>query len=250
MKGKKNTMILNLSNFDSLKILKDEQLGRLFRALYGHYRGEKCVIEDDIVWPYRWLTTEIDRYNQKYIEVCALRSMAGKKGNDVRWHSQNIAKLARVADNDYENEKENEKEIFEIKKIFLFEKGCFSVKKEFDRFIAHYEKSGWLDGNGVPITNKLACAKCWTPQYKDDVEKNNALGYAKCWKSLYDLLADKEDCVLLITDVYRISSHYSKVHICISRLLYDFLKTNYDEKVDAVLKSFGQAIEWKVYDPK
>jgi hypothetical protein len=243
---KRDSFVFYASDYQSIKDMPDEQMGRFFRAICEYaLNGIEKIDDKELLYAFKLLIDKIRRDQAKYDVICQKRSEAATRGRKKQLHA-----IATEYEYGSDSESISESDKIEIKKIFLFEKGCFSVNKEFDRFKAHYDKTGWVDGNGVSITNKVACAKCWTPQYKDDVEKNNALGYAKCWKSLYDLLADKEDCVLLITDVYRISSHYSKVHICISRLLYDFLKTNYDEKVDAVLKSFGQAIEWKVYDPK
>lgn len=244
MKGKKNTMILNLSNFDSLKILKDEQLGRLFRALYGHYRGEKCVIEDDIVWPYRWLTTEIDRYNQKYIEVCALRSKAGKKGNDVRWHSQSIAK---IADKEMEYEKENEKEIIiEIKKFFLFVRFVCPVQPEFDRFWHHYEKNSWLDGNGVLITNKIACAMNWIIDEKT-LGSRVDVNLTKAWKTIYELLKDKENSKLMITDLRGFKKKENTLIIFCSKALCDFVESNMCKEIETAIKT-GFVCEYVEYD--
>lgn len=256
MKKNKRTIVLNLNDFDVLRMLEDEQLGRLFRALYQHYCGEKYTVESDIEWPFRWVRSEIDRYNKNYEVVCEKRSDAGTKGSWRRWKDQamanvtNVTNVTKVADLDNEMDNEMGNEKAEIKKIFLFEKGIFAVNREYERFCAHYEKNGWLDGNGTPIINRIACAKCWAPIYKDDIEKNNSLGFAKCWKSLYDLLASKEGNELLVTDVYRICYRHNKVCVDISRSLYDFLRTNYDNNVEAVLKSFGLPIEWNVNEPK
>ena len=228
-----------------MRILLAEDEKRMAAALVALLKQEKYDVDADILVPFIVISSSIDIYNERWKEECQRRSEAGKKGNQIRWHSQGITKIA-----DMDLDKDKYKEILEIKKIFLFDKGCFNVNREYERFVAHYEKSDWLDGNGVPITNKLACAKCWTPQYKDDVEKNNSLGFAKCWKSMYDLLADRENSALLITDIFSISFRNNKVYIYISHVLNDFLRANYDNNVEAILKSYGAAIVWNVNEPK
>ncbi|MBR2194715.1 MAG: hypothetical protein IJ911_03785 [Salinivirgaceae bacterium] len=239
-KKDKRTIVLNLNDYEWMKLIDNERIGCLFLSLYKKYRGEKYEVTPDIIIPFNVICLSIDEYNERWWAECKRRNEVRKKAN----------KSLKAVDVDMENDKDMGKDILKIKKIFLFEKGCFCVNKEYERFVAHYEKSGWLDGNGVQITNRLACAKCWKPQYKDDIERNNALGYAKCWKSLFDLLARKEGCELLVTDVYGINFRYNKVRIDVSRPLWDFLQANYDENVEAVLKTLGSAIEWNVYEKK
>ena len=242
---KKDSILLYLSDYEAIKDMPNEDFGSLMRAIFEyHLRGTEPE-DPKLVYAFKLLNGKIIRANHIYQQICEEKSRAGKKGNQIRWHSQSVAK---IADGDSDGGCDND--IIEIKKIFLFDKGCFSVNREYERFCAHYDKSGWLDGNGVPITNKVACAKCWTPRYKDDTEKNNSLGYSRCWKSLYEMLADKEGCELMITDIYGISFRYNKVHICIGRPLCDFLRANYDDRVEAVLKTMCDAIEWNIYEPR
>ncbi len=242
-RSKKNTIVLNLNDFDALKILKDEQLGRLFRVLCQHYRGEKYTVESDIEWPFWWLRTEIDRYNKNFQVVCEMRSAAGKKGSRSRWETLSIANLTNItnvtkeADSDNGIEYELKNEILEIKTFFLFNKRICPVQSEFERFWSHYEKNGWVDGNGVPITNKLACAKNWNPEAS--VGRLD-ISYTKAWERIYNLLKDKEKSELMITDIYGLKLINGTLVISCTKQLYDFVESNLTEDVcAAILKGFS-----------
>ena len=251
MRGKKNTIVLNLNDFDALKILNDDQLGRLFRALFKHYRGEKCEIEDDIGWPFRWVSAEIDRYNKNYLEVCEIRSVSGQKGGLKRSEAianvaklANVAKVAKLADTDNDNDLDI---IIEIKRVLLFEKLICPVQCEFERFWNHYSKNGWTDGNGVLITNKIACVKNWKIDGNKSLRKLSSV-HAKAWKKVYDLLKDKEKNELMLTDIYGFKLINGTLVISCTKQLYDFVESNLTEDVcTAIFKGFGcQKVEYKM----
>ena len=69
--------------------------------------------------------------------------------------------------------------------ILFFDKEILSPQNELDRFLSHYEKTGWLDANGNPIKNRIAALKNW------DTDKNAV----KCrsdtvtlWRKVYDAI--------------------------------------------------------------
>lgn len=235
-KTEKRSIILNLDDYEWLKLLENEQIGRLFLALYKKYRGEKYVVTTDIRVPFSVISTSIDQYNERWETERQRRSEMGKKGNLVRWKSQSIAK---VADKDKEYVKEYENEIIEIKRFFLFTRLLCPVNDEFARFWDHYEKNSWLDGNGVLITNKLACARNWKTVGKaitDGFSKH----YAKAWQHIYDLLEAVPGSSLLVTDINGFRLKGQTLTIICSQLLYDFIEKNINEKVFlAIKKEFG-----------
>ena len=239
-KKEKRTIVLNIDDYEWLKLLENEQIGRLFLTVYKKYRSEKFDVTNDIRVPFTVITTSVDQYNERWKAECLRRSEAGKKGNLVRWKSQSIANVA-----DKEMDMEMEKEILEIKKVFLFSKLICPVNAEFARFWLYYEKNDWVDGKGIPITNRLACAKNWKPDFssgKIDVR------LAKAWKAIFKLLRERKKSELMITDLFGFNLKNDVLIILCTSQLYDFIESNVDDAVAATIRKwFGcQKVEYKI----
>lgn len=69
--------------------------------------------------------------------------------------------------------------------ILFFDKELLSPQNELDRFLSHYEKSGWLDANGNPVKNKIAALKNWNPD-KNAVKCRSET--VKLWRKVYDAI--------------------------------------------------------------
>lgn len=243
-RAEKRSIILNLDDYEWLKLIENEQIGRLFLILYQKYRGEKYIVTKDILVPFTVITTSVDQYNERWKAECLRRSEAGKKGNMIRWKSQSIAK---IADKEMEYEKENEKEIIiEIKKFFLFVRFVCPVQPEFERFWHHYEKNSWLDGNGVLITNKIACAMNWIIDEKT-LGSRVDVNLTKAWKTIYELLKDKENSKLMITDLRGFKKKENTLIIFCSKALCDFVESNMCKEIETAIKT-GFVCEYVEYD--
>lgn len=80
---------------------------------------------------------------------------------------------------------ESVKERERFLEILFFEKELLSPQQELDRFVAHYEKSGWLDANGNPVRNCLAALKSWAPD-KNAVKCRSDT--VTLWRKVYDAI--------------------------------------------------------------
>lgn len=118
------------------------------------------------------------------------------------------------------NEKERERILF-IEFLF-FEKGILKPQSEVERFVAHYEKTGWLDANGNQITNREAALRSW--KLAADLPKI-PLTFAEKWRELYEAAkGEAGKSHLMITDLSGYKIIDNKLKLSITKDLYSFLE--------------------------
>ncbi len=74
---------------------------------------------------------------------------------------------------------------------FLFferELTASAAVREAERFVANYERTGWLDRNGRQVRNRLAALKLWETR-KDTPPRQNSSEVAE-WRTIYDCAPD------------------------------------------------------------
>ena len=113
------------------------------------------------------------------------------KSNQIK--SNNISlSLSLSHERDAESEGLTPTEREKIFEIFHFERNIANANKEAERFINHYEASGWCRGNSnKPVRNKVALAKSWKVereerQYPDNVCKWLHAVYRNAQANNYD----------------------------------------------------------------
>ena len=79
---------------------------------------------------------------------------------NINWINDDISTQSKVKYSKEDLREREELEKIEILKVFQ-ERRFKSPNKEYDRFINHYEKTGWVDANGNTITKPVAAAKFW-----------------------------------------------------------------------------------------
>lgn len=85
----KQTFVLYVKYFDTLKDLNDAALGILFRAILVYQKtGQEIDLPVDIKIAFAFIKTQLDIDNQKYEDVLEKRSNAGKIGMEKRWKKQ------------------------------------------------------------------------------------------------------------------------------------------------------------------
>ena len=115
----KDTIIFYLSQYESIKSeLTNEQLGRLFRALFEKQLGNEVVLEDDIKIAFNFLNNQLLVDKKKYEEKCARLRENGKKGGaplgnknaekQPKQPKQANAKKTTLNDNDNDNDNVND----------------------------------------------------------------------------------------------------------------------------------------------
>lgn len=76
----KDSFIFYLSQYQAIKHLSDEQLGRIYRALFEKQLGNEVDLEDDIKVAFNFINNQLLIDEKKYHEISEKRSVAGKKG--------------------------------------------------------------------------------------------------------------------------------------------------------------------------
>lgn len=223
----RDSFVFYASDYKSIKDMPDEQLGRFFRAICEYALNGIAKIDDkELKYAFNLLIDKIKRDQAKYDEVSKRRSEAGKKA----WKKQMQANgggsgSVSVSDSESDN--------IEIKKIFLFEKFICPVNAEFARFWAHYAKNDWVDGNGIAITNRLACAKNWNT---DAMACRLDISSAKAWKVIYNLLKEREKSELMVTGLYGFNLKNNTLIILCTKQLYEFVESNLNDDIGAVIR--------------
>lgn len=136
---------------------------------------------------FQFIKLEIDRNSARYEQIKQARREAGRRGAQItnNKHRQRSSSSANaefdetqvgktgidvdvdvdvdeslsLRDNAPQAQDQTEREKF--LRILLFEKCLIRPAQELERFLAHYDKTGWIDKNGNKITNRLAALKAW-----------------------------------------------------------------------------------------
>lgn len=115
----KDSIIFYLSQYEAIKDdLTNEQLGRLFRALFEKQLGNEVVLDNDIKIAFNFLNNQMVVDKKKYEEKCARLRENGKKGGAPKGNAnarkeekqpkQPNVKKTTLNDNDNDNENDNE----------------------------------------------------------------------------------------------------------------------------------------------
>jgi hypothetical protein len=110
-------------------------------------------------------------------------------------------------------------------KIILFEKKLIDPLLELDRFITHYEKIGWVDGNGNAIKNRAAALRSWRPE---DGAAKCPSGIADVWREVYEAVSAADpnvDCSPMLTLFRGLYAEGDTIHITVAnKSLVEFMK--------------------------
>lgn len=98
----KDSFVIYTGFWKPISRLSDEQLGRLFRALYLYQLGEPCEVGDDIVMAYDFFINQFEVDNKKYQNYIDGQREAGRKGGR-KGRAKQEAEEMPVADNIEDN---------------------------------------------------------------------------------------------------------------------------------------------------
>ena len=129
MKGNKNvkekdSIIFYFSHYNIIKKLNNEQLGRLFIALFEKQIGNEVVLENDIEMAFDFINNQLLVDKEKYNKISLKRSIAGQQGgapkgnknacknNQTNKTSKNKQNKLNENVNDNENDNENDNDLF------------------------------------------------------------------------------------------------------------------------------------------
>lgn len=120
----KDSIIFYFSHYNIIKKLNNEQLGRLFRALFEKQLGNEVVLENDIEMAFDFINNQLLVDNEKYNQITLKRSMAGQRGgapkgnknacknNQSSKTSKNKQNKLNDNENDNDNDNENDNDLF------------------------------------------------------------------------------------------------------------------------------------------
>ena len=116
----KESFIIHNSFYGPIKTLNDEQLGRLFRAIFEYEINGIDKVDSDIMMAFLFFKNQLDIDHGKYVEMCRKRAENGSKGGLAKAKAskssnclQKEQKLAKVADNDNDNDNEYENNVID-----------------------------------------------------------------------------------------------------------------------------------------
>lgn len=123
----KDSIIFYLSQYEAIKTFSNEQLGRLFRAIFENQLKQlennskttpkEVVLEDDIKIAFNFINNQLVIDKNKYEKKCKINQINGKKGGAPKGN-KNAQKQPKQPngvknnpnDNDNDNENENDNE--------------------------------------------------------------------------------------------------------------------------------------------
>ena len=91
----KDSFILYNSFYEPIKSLKNEQLGKLLRAIFDYTINGVITQDNDIIVAFMFIKNQIDLDTKKWEEEKAKRSEAGKKGMQNRWHNKDKSVITK-----------------------------------------------------------------------------------------------------------------------------------------------------------
>lgn len=175
----KDSFVLYTSQYVAIKELEDEQLGRLFRALFEKQLGNEVVLANDIKIAFNFINNQMVVDNQKYKKKCETLKNNAKKGGAPKGN-QNAKKQKQpnreknnLNDNDNDNLKEkNKKEKIsfgEFKNVLLSEEELEKLKQRFSDYELRIEKlSNYIASKGDRYKSHYATILNWARNEKKE----------------------------------------------------------------------------------
>lgn len=173
----KDSFVLYTSQYVAIKELEDEQLGRLFRALFEKQLGNEVVLANDIKIAFNFINNQMVVDNQKYKKKCETLKNNAKKGGAPKGN-QNAKKQKQpnreknnLNDNDNLKEKNKKEKISfgEFKNVLLSEEELEKLKQRFPDYELRIEKlSNYIASKGDGYKSHYATILNWARNEKKE----------------------------------------------------------------------------------
>lgn len=110
----RDSVIFYISHYEVVKQMGNEQLGKLYRALFETAMGNETKIDDDIKIPFGFINNQMVLDVQKYNDKCLKNKENGKLGGrpkkDITLETEKPNKANGFFENPNENENKNDNE--------------------------------------------------------------------------------------------------------------------------------------------
>lgn len=262
---KKNSFVFFYSWRDALSECPSEVRLEVYESIIEYAQsGTLPRLKPMAQMAFNFIKVEIDRNNEKYSEMVEKRREAGKKSRkqmltnaaNANTCYQMQQMLTNAADDVYvyddvddddnvslymrENTRETERENFLF--FLLSERHLINPSSELERFLAHYEKTGWLTSTGQKVTNRMAALKGWRC---DGATFADSRVVAK-WLEVTKLFPGIEKS-LLLGDFRGFQQEDDKFYIYTTKPLQNaIISAITDEIRDELVKIVGVKPNWRV----
>lgn len=180
----KDSFVLYTSQYVAIKELEDEQLGRLFRALFEKQLGNEVVLTNDIKIAFNFINNQMVVDNQKYKKKCETLKNNAKKGGAPKGN-QNAKKQKQpnreknnlndndneiiINDNLKEKNKKEKNSFGEFKNVLLSEEELEKLKQRFSDYELRIEKlSNYIASKGDRYKSHYATILNWARNEKKE----------------------------------------------------------------------------------
>ena len=144
----KDSIIFYLSHYEVVKQMDNEQLGKLYRALFELALGNEPKIDDDIKIPFGFIKNQmvldIEKYNEKRLKNKENGKLGGRPKKNATEKNEKPKKANGFFENPNDNENDNENENDNVVGL------CSTIERNFGRTIAPLEYDvikSWVDNN-------------------------------------------------------------------------------------------------------
>ena len=184
---KKDSFVFYISQYEAIKELENEQLGRLFRAIFEKQLEKEVVLENDIKIAFNFINNQMVVDNEKYLKKCETLKNNAKKGGAPKGN-QNAKKQKqpnRKKNNHNENDNDNENDIKTIINNY------FNKKELKEKVFEHLEIRKKLKAQNTTRAIKLLLKDL---DGKSELEQSLMIDKAikNSWKCYYELSAKEK----------------------------------------------------------
>lgn len=268
---KKNSFVFFYSWRDALSECPSEVRLEVYESIIEYAKsGTLPKLKPMAQMAFNFIKVEIDRNNEKYSEMVEKRREAGKKSrkqmltnaanaNKCQQMQQMLTNAADdvyvyddVYDDDYvslsmrENTHEvrGERETEISLHYLLTERHLINPMAELLRFMAHYERTGWLTSTGQKITNRMAALKSWRCEGATFTEWN--IQMIPKWIEITKLFPDIGIC-LLLGDFRGFLQEDDKFYIYTTKPLQNAIISIISDDIrDKLVQILGVKPNWRV----
>ena len=179
----KESFILYNSFYEPIKYLSDEQLGKLFRAIFNYSSTGEITEDKEILIAFMFIKNQLDLDNEKYQKICERNKLNGLKGGRPKKPKKPSGlfgnpTIPKKPDNDNDNDNDNKKENNKKKKFGEFNNVLLTeeeYKKIEDNNLQIYiEKlSAYLESTGKRYKSHYATILNWSRKEKQNINLKN-----------------------------------------------------------------------------
>lgn len=149
--------VVGLFNSELLSrgMITSEAIQKRYLEMANRARRQNIAIPEEI----RLFTEELPKLTEETQEITQVFHKVNKSKVNILKEKDTIVSPSNAQVCASEEERER------FLEIFTFEKNIINPQQEVERFVAHYDASGWCRKDSTtPVKNKEALARMWKPQ--------------------------------------------------------------------------------------